>query len=161
MKKFVLLVGLIALAGIGIVGCGKQPPEAPAVPKGNVAEHATPGDKGIAQKDRLKRSGSKSRPGTTVNDNDPNLLDWNQRLTALRKIRAGMTIEQVEGILGMADESDDDNDPSGVLAKRGETLTILTWRGDDPSDDGDFIMIGFVNERIKDRSSITVNAARR
>jgi hypothetical protein len=161
MKKRILLVGLLALAGICIFGCSKQPPEAPAVPKGNVAEHATPGDKGVAQKDRLKRSGSKSRPGTTVNDNDPNLLDWNQRLTALRKIRVGMTIEQVEGIIGIADETDDDNDPSGVLAERGETLTILTWRGDDPSDDGDFIKIGFVNERIKNLKLIEVNAARK
>ena len=70
-----------------------------------------------------------------------------------------MNIEQVEAILGIADEATDDNDPSGVLAERGETLTILMWRGDDPSDDGDFIGIGFINGRIR-MDFIEVNAAK-
>lgn len=37
-----------------------------------------------------------------------------------------MNIEQVEAILGIADEATDDNDPSGVLAERGVTLSILS-----------------------------------
>jgi hypothetical protein len=93
-----------------------------------------------------------------LTDND--FPEWNQRLMALRKIRGGMNIEQVEGILGLADETDTDNDPTGILAERGETLTILTWRGDDPGENGDFIKIGFINDRLKDLSFMSVNAAK-
>lgn len=69
-----------------------------------------------------------------------------------------MSIEQVEAILGIADETIDDNDPTGVRAERGITLSILMWVGDE---DGDFILIGFENERLKDLSRIKVDAAKK
>lgn len=69
-----------------------------------------------------------------------------------------MTIEQVEGIIGLADEADERDLGELNPAKAGQTLSTLTWRGDD---DGDFIMIGFVNERLKDLSQIKVGAAKK
>ena len=110
-----------------------------------------------------ERENTQSKFPTSANDKsltDNDFPEWNQRLMALRKIRGGMNIEQVEGILGLADETDTDNDPTGILAERGETLTILTWRGDDPGENGDFIKIGFINDRLKDLSFMSVNAAK-
>lgn len=107
-----------------------------------------------------KKPGSSAtgRLSTATDDNDPNLLEWNDRLTALRKIRVGMNIEQVEGIIGLADETDDKDLGELNPDKAGQTLSTLTWRGDE---DGDFIMIGFVNDRLKDLSQIKVGAAKR
>jgi len=152
ITQLICLMGLASL----LIGCGGKP-EPPAIPPGAAAPAVS--DSSSPSRTKKSSTASKSRPGTTVNDAD--LLDWNERLTALRKIQPGMSIEQVEKIIGSADETDDDNDPSGVLAQRGQTLTIATWRGDDPSDDGDFIKIGFINGRLKDRSYINVNAARK
>ena len=68
-----------------------------------------------------------------------------------------MTTYQVQQLLGVADDVNDDtdeNDPSGALADRGETLTLLTWRGET---NRDLIMIGFINDRLKDTSYIKVH----
>lgn len=106
---------------------------------------------------RTKKSptAAKSRPSTTFNENDPDLLDWKQRLTALRKIQPGMTIAQVEKIIGSADETDEKDLGELNPAKTGQTLSTLTWRGDN---EGDAIIIGFVNERLKDTSFIKVTS---
>ena len=158
LSRLLLLIGLVFF----VAGCGgsdgKMPP--PANPEQGASAPGIPKETSDSRPTKKPRSGATGRPSTTAGDNDPNLLEWNQRLTALRKIRVGMNIEQVEGIIGIADETDDDNDPTGVLAERGETLTILTWRGDDPGDNGDFIKIGFINERLKNLSHIEVNAAK-
>lgn len=160
-SRLFLLIGIVFV----VVGCGggdvKVPPAPPVIPEQGDSAPAIPKEASNSRPTKKPRSGATGRPSTTTGDNDPNLLEWNQRLTALRKIRAGMTIEQVEGIIGIADETNDDNDPTGVLAERGETLTILTWRGDDPGDNGDFIKIGFINERLKNLKLIEVNAARK
>jgi len=151
VSQLVCLIGLASL----MAGCGGKP-EPPAIPQG--ASAPAPPESGSPSRTRKPSTASKSRPGTTVNENDPNLMEWNQRLTALRKIRAGMTIEQVEGIIGIADETDEKDLGELNPAKAGQTLSTLTWRGDE---DGDAIIIGFVNERLKDTSYIKVTAAKK
>lgn len=157
LSRFLLLIGItFVVAGCG--GDGKMPPPAPAIPEQGASAPGIPKETSSSRPTKKPRSGATGRPSTTTSDNDPNLLEWNQRLTALRKIRVGMTVEQVEGIIGLADETDDKDLGELNPDKAGQTLSTLTWRGDE---DGDFIMIGFVNERLKDLSQIKVGAAKR
>jgi hypothetical protein len=146
------------------VGCSNTSPDAPKSQKKKPdqrVETSTGTKDAPASRQKKKPASTTGQPSTSTSDPDPNLMEWNQRLTAVRKIRAGMTIEQVEGILGIADENTEDNDPTGILEKRGITLSILTWRGDDPGENGDFIIIAFENQRLKETSQIKVNASRR
>lgn len=141
-----------------LTGCGSGgPPEPAAAPE--VGELPAKNPRVTRLEEIARGMDGYDKADTEFSDTDDlPAFEWNDKLTALRKIRAGMTIEQVEDILGIADETDDDNDPSGVLAERGETLTILTWRGDE---DGDAIIIGFGNERLKDTSYIKVTSAKK
>ena len=135
--KFMIFCALSIGCMVLCVGCSNTSPDTPNPQKQGsdqqvAAPKATKGSSISRQKKKFKSA--TGRPSTSTSDIDPNLLEWNQRLTAVRKIRPGMTSEQVEAILGIADENSEDNDPTGILAKRGITLSILTWRGDDPGE---------------------------
>ena len=105
------------------------------------------------------RRQERERPAerNTSSSSHSNGSTWQAQLELLLKIRPGMTTYQIQQLLGVADDVNDDtdeNDPSGALADRGETLTLLTWRGET---NRDLIMIGFINDRLKDTSYIKVH----
>ena len=76
--------------------------------------------------------------------------DMEQRYKALvNRIRPGMTREQVENILGPADEEKENDLGEFNPEKAGQILTILTWQGDEDSNSPS-IILSFVNEKLQD-----------
>lgn len=81
--------------------------------------------------------------------NDADLMDMEERFKALvNRVKPGMSKEQVEAILGMADESDEKDMGELNPQKAGEILDICTWHGDTGSQSS--IILSFVNGRLQD-----------
>lgn len=66
--------------------------------------------------------------------------------TLVNRIRPGMSREQVEGILGTADEETVNDLGKFNPQKAGQILKILTWNGDGADDP--VIILGFINNRL-------------
>lgn len=66
----------------------------------------------------------------------------------VKRVRGGMRREQVEAILGIADEEDEKDLGQFNPQKSGQILTLLTWRGDGGSKSS--IVLSFVNDRLQD-----------
>jgi len=87
--------------------------------------------------------------GVGMEENDVNLLDKNERYKALvNRVKPGMSKEQVEAILGMADESDEKDMGDLNPQKAGQILDISTWHEDTGSQSS--IILSFINGRLQD-----------
>ena len=81
--------------------------------------------------------------------NDADLMDMEERYKSLvNRVKPGMSKEQVEAILGMADESDEKDMGELNPQKAGQMLDICTWHGDTESQSS--IILSFVNGRLQD-----------
>ena len=84
-----------------------------------------------------------------VEANDADLMDMEERYKALvNRVKPGMSKEQVEAILGMADESDEKDMGELNPQKAGQILDICAWHGDRESQSS--IILSFVNGRLQD-----------
>ena len=80
---------------------------------------------------------------------DADLMDMEERFKALVfRVKPGMSKEQVEAIIGMADESDDKDMGDLNPQKAGQMLDICTWHGETESQSS--IVLSFVNGRLQD-----------
>ena len=76
-------------------------------------------------------------------------MDMEERYKSLvNRVKPGMSKEQVEAILGMADESDEKDMGELNPQKAGQMLDICTWHGDTESQSS--IILSFVNGRLQD-----------
>jgi hypothetical protein len=80
---------------------------------------------------------------------DADLMDMEERFKALvNRVKPGMSKEQVEAILGLADESDEKDMGDLNPQKAGQMLDICTWHGETESQSS--IVLSFVNGRLQD-----------
>jgi hypothetical protein len=136
------LVLLIAL----LQGCGSQTATNPPSPIANADESGESpsffegreikqkdfkGDRDVAEKAHV------------------DLMDMKERFKALvNRVKPGMSKEQVEALLGMADESDEKDMGELNPQKAGQILDICAWHGDTESQSS--IILSFVNGRLED-----------
>ena len=137
--------GLLLLIGL-LQGCGPQAATVPNLPVADskpsedspsffggrdVNQEEFKGDRGVAEKA------------------DADLMYMEERYKSLvNRVKPGMSKEQVEAILGMADESDEKDIGKLNPQKTGQMLDICTWHGDTESQGS--IILSFVNGRLQD-----------
>ena len=95
-------------------------------------------------------SSSQNKGSTRSNGNvGPASSDEERGNVLVHRIRPGMTRDQVEELLGLADEEKEDDLGEFNPEKSGQILTILTWNANEGSDFPS-IKLGFINDRLKD-----------
>lgn len=136
-----ILLLLCALQGCGPATVTDLPsPSANAEPSGDSPSF-------FEGRENNKAEFKGDRDGMEANDAD--LLDMEERYKALvNRVKPGMSKEQVEAILGMADESDERDMGELNPQKAGQILDICTWHGDTESQRS--IILSFVNGRLQD-----------
>ena len=89
---------------------------------------------------------SSSSTGTT---SDVDLMNTEDRFLALvNQVRPGMSKQRVEAILGVADESDEQDMGDLNPQKAGQSLDISKWHGDTEAQSS--IVLSFVNGQLQD-----------
>lgn len=136
------LVLLIAL----LHGCGSPTTTNPQLP---VADSQPSEDSPSFFEDReIKQEEFKGDRGLAEKA-DADLMDMEERYKSLvNRVQPGMSKEQVEAILGMADESDEKDMGELNPQKAGQILDICAWHGDTESQSS--IILSFVNGRLQD-----------
>lgn len=86
---------------------------------------------------------------TSVRTNVAAPISMEERYTSLvNQVKPGMSKNQVEALIGMANESDEKDMGQLNPQKAGQTLDICTWHGDTESQSS--IILSFVNGRLQD-----------
>ncbi len=137
--------GLLFLIGL-LQGCG---PQAATVPNLPVADSQPSEDKPSFFEGRENHQAEFKGDRDVTEDADADLKDMEERYKSLvNRVKPGMSKEQVEAILGMADESDEKDMGKLNPQKTGQMLDICTWHGDTESQGS--IILSFVNGRLQD-----------
>ena len=137
--------GLLLLIGL-LQGCG---PQAATVPNPPVADSKPSEDSPSFFEGRDVNEKKFNGDQDVTEKADADLMDLEERYKSLvNRVKPGMSKEQVEAILGMADESDEKDMGELNPQKAGQILDICTWHGDTESQSS--IILSFVNGQLQD-----------
>lgn len=136
------LVLLIAL----LQGCGSQTAPNPQMP---FADSQLSEDRPSFFEDREIHQEEFKGDHDSAEEADADLMDAEEQYIALvNRVKPGMSKEQVEAVLGMADELDEKDMGELNPQKAGQILDICTWHGDTESHSS--IILSFVNGQLQD-----------
>jgi SmpA / OmlA family len=145
MNRLAVTVVLFLLTGL-LGGCGSKDAneiggERPKIAK---ADAPTPPNTDVKSV-RTPKSGM----ATATTGHNADLMDMDERYKVLvNRIRPGMSKDQVEALLGTPDDAEEKDLGELNPEKAGQTLEI--WKWTDSVDEKKFIMLSFVNEKLKD-----------
>lgn len=137
--------GLLLLIGL-LQGCG---PQAATVPNLPVADSKPSEDSPSFFEGRDVNQEEFNGDQDVTEKANADLMDMEERYKSfVNRVKPGMSKEQVEAILGMADESEEKHMGELNPQKAGQMLDVCTWHGDTESQGS--IILSFVNGRLQD-----------